>query len=219
MTMKIAKSVIDALGFDFPAAAAAYAAALTAHLKTEGEPAPIAPHHLVAQAVTRSIIPHDPAPFRADFEVVDDTPPPAPPLPLAERKQRLSAAVTQDEAEAYAALTPPGKTRLHALQESEVLGRDQERRNTLYLRKVALEARAPADRTGAEVAFLASAADLEALVMAGRPEADATFMATRNAGRTRHAVIDRWAAEQLAAIEDLTEETIGAWKMAEMPRA
>ncbi len=52
---------------------------------------------------------------------------------------------------------------------------------------------------------------------AERSEADKQFLAATQARLNREAAIGRHAAELQAAIEDLTEDTIGAWQPAPFP--
>ncbi len=52
---------------------------------------------------------------------------------------------------------------------------------------------------------------------AERSEADRNFLADEDARQKREAAIGRYAAEQMAAIEDLTEEMIEVWQPAPLP--
>jgi hypothetical protein len=50
-----------------------------------------------------------------------------------------------------------------------------------------------------------------------RSDAERKFLADRDARHTREDAIQRHAAQLMSDIEDLTEETIGAWKMTPFP--
>lgn len=127
MTFKIALSKMKALSFDFEKEVAAFVKAKQDHRKTVGESSPHAPHPWVEAAVTRvagSIDPPKPDDFVADYEVVDDTPPP---LTLDQRKQVLATDMQRQAQEAVDKIVPPLKNRLmnmellraHAIPEAE----------------------------------------------------------------------------------------------------
>jgi hypothetical protein len=118
MTLKLTKSQVDSLPFDFEQAVRDFIAAKEAHRFT-GDTAPTA-DPLVEAAVARIQYPIDagkPDDFVADYEIEVDTPPPEPepepaPLTLEQRKQTLVAESRQAEQAAIAALMPEGKRRL-----------------------------------------------------------------------------------------------------------
>lgn len=111
MTLTVLKSQIgDA---DYPAAVEAYRQALLTHRMTENVPAPVAPQ-IVASAIKR--VPQDNGmdDFVADYEIVDDTPPPPEPyVPTLEDRKREALIESQRmEAEASAKLIAPERRRL-----------------------------------------------------------------------------------------------------------
>lgn len=115
MTLQIAKSVIGDM--DYPAAVEAYRQALLAHRFT-GNAAPTA-HPLVEQAVRRiqyAIEDGKPDDFIADYEIVDDTPPPPGDV---ERKAVLVSKIMEAQRLAVDAVMPAGKLRLLTLQAND----------------------------------------------------------------------------------------------------
>jgi hypothetical protein len=116
MTLKLTKSQVDALPFDFEQAVRDFIAAKEEHRFT-GDAAPTA-DALVEAAVRRVTYAVDagkPDDFVADYEIEDDTPPPEPPAPaltLEQRKQTLIAESRQVEQVKINALMPAGKRRL-----------------------------------------------------------------------------------------------------------
>jgi hypothetical protein len=115
MTAKIPKSQI--VGLDFPALVDAHRQAKLDHRFTEGVPAPAAPP-LIEGAIKR--VPHENGPddFVADYEIVDDLPPPP---TLRERKDVLINQVAMKEMEARLAVIPRGKRRLLDIQHAELM--------------------------------------------------------------------------------------------------
>jgi hypothetical protein len=108
-------SYLKSLPFDFDKAVADFVQAKKDHLMTEGMPAPTA-HPTVEAAVRR--IPgtvDQPDDFVADYQVVDDTPPPA------ERKAAVATALRAEAQSRLDVVTPPLKTRLWNLQYSEAM--------------------------------------------------------------------------------------------------
>lgn len=100
--LTIRRSEMDKLGYDFPKAVDDFVAALTAHTKEEGTPAPSAPNDLVERAVYRAKAPGRADFFVADFVVDEDTTP-AVPISLADKKaacERILRAYTDELAEA-----------------------------------------------------------------------------------------------------------------------
>ena len=115
MTFQIAKSAIA--NMDYPAAVEAYRQALLVHRFT-GEAAPTA-LPIVEQAVRRIQYPISdgkPDDFVADYEIVDDTPPPP---SDAERKAALVSKIMEAQHLAVDAVMPAGKLRLLTLQANE----------------------------------------------------------------------------------------------------
>lgn len=118
MTLKIAKSVVDAQVSDFAAAVEAHRQALLAHRFT-GDAAPTAPA-LVEQAVRRVQREGEADDFVADYAIIDDTSPV--PVPTeAERRQALVTAVRLAEQQASLAIIGAGKLRLLTLDATRIL--------------------------------------------------------------------------------------------------
>jgi hypothetical protein len=110
MTLKLKKSQVDNLPFNFEQAVLDFIAAKEAHRFT-GDAAPSAVA-LVEAAVRRVQYPIDagkPDDFVADYEIEDDTPPPP---TLEQRKQAMIAESRRQEQAAIDALMPIGKKRL-----------------------------------------------------------------------------------------------------------
>jgi hypothetical protein len=124
MTARILKSNIINLGFDYAAAVEAFRQAKLDHRFTEGEPAPAA-IAIVEAAVKRVPQENGPDDFVADYEIVDDLPPPP---TLQERKRELTNQVHLQEMEAYIAVIPRGKRRLLEIQHREITGKPPEQR-------------------------------------------------------------------------------------------
>jgi hypothetical protein len=117
---------------------------------------------------------------------------------------------------------------------------DDERGRAANVKRVALQAKDPRQLTEDDRAFLAATDNLAEFVVMGRSVddtaammatldrskfisstrslEDAEFMADREAWKTKEASILRHGADLHAQIEDLTEDTIDAWKPAEFPK-
>jgi hypothetical protein len=124
MTLKIALSFVKSLPFDFENEVASFVKAKQDHRSTTGEAAPSAPHRLVEDAVRRvpgSIAEQKPDDFVADYEIVDDTPPPAAPPTLDQRKLTMAAELGVQANAAIAAIIPPLKQRLWDREHARVL--------------------------------------------------------------------------------------------------
>lgn len=124
---RITQTQIDASGIiDFDAAVQRYVQAMIAHQRTRGIAAPIA-HPLVERCVARvlSTVPKKPDTFVAEYEVIDDRPPPP---SLRELKNALLHKVQAVEVAAREAVIPPGKIpamMLAAAKASQVLEVDR----------------------------------------------------------------------------------------------
>lgn len=171
MTFQIAKSVINGLPYNYAAAVETFRQAKLAHRFT-GDIAPSAPA-LIESAVRRVPIEGQADDFVADYAIVDDIPVPA----LAERKQALAAAIRNAEAAALARIISPARERLMGLDLNAVF------------------AKADAERTDADRALLASAADIAA----------------------RKAIIHRHSATQEITVEELTEASVDGWQQTPFP--
>lgn len=122
-------SQIKAFGFDdashLHAAVEAFIAAKKEHLKTEGQPAPTAPHPAVEAAVKRipgSItfrggVPdpstQTPDDFVADYRIIDDTPPPP---TVEEKKAAIAAKINAEGRQRLSQIVPPLKAKLLEIQ-------------------------------------------------------------------------------------------------------
>jgi hypothetical protein len=114
MTFRIARSVINGLGYDYAGAIEAFRQAKLAHRFT-GDIAPSA-SALIEDAVSRVQTPGEADDFVADYEILEDLPVPT----LAERKQALVAAVRAMEAAALAHIISPARERLMGLDVNAV---------------------------------------------------------------------------------------------------
>lgn len=119
MTLRIPKSQLATLGYDFAAAVVEHKAALDAH-RFSGDARPRA-LQLVEDAIRREQYPVEegkPDDFVIDYEIVDDTPPPP---TLAERKAKARADLLKEEQVAIDALIAPEKVRLAQMQYQRAL--------------------------------------------------------------------------------------------------
>jgi hypothetical protein len=114
MTFRIARSVINGLGYDYAAAIEAFRQAKLAHRFT-GDIAPSAPA-VIEHAVSRVQTPGQADDFVADYEILEDIPVPT----LAERKQALVAAIRAMETAALANIISPARERLMGLDVNAV---------------------------------------------------------------------------------------------------
>ena len=124
MTIKVYKSQVG--NFDFEGAVIAFRDAKLAHRFTEGAPAPGAPNALVEAAVKRVPVEGGPDDFVADYEFIDDTPPPPTPEEIKARKIFESQVAEQDE---IRAIMPAGKLRLFQMQYSDAVAIPEAERN------------------------------------------------------------------------------------------
>ena len=109
-TLKLKKSQVDALPFDFEKAVRDFIAAKEAHRFTGGAaPTADAPVEAAVRRVQYPIEAEKPDDFVADYQIEDDTPPPP---TLEQRKQAMIAESRQAEQAAIEALMPAGKWRL-----------------------------------------------------------------------------------------------------------
>lgn len=117
-------SKIKALPFDFAQAVTDFVAAKQAHRFTVDEPAPSAPHPWVHAAVTR--VPGEdgkPDDFVPAYDIVDDTP------TTDQRKMQLAGEVQRAAAAAIAAVIPPLKARLLAMDNQKASAVDSAKRS------------------------------------------------------------------------------------------
>jgi hypothetical protein len=122
MTFRIARSVINGLGYDYAVAVEAFRQARLAHRFT-GDIAPSAPG-LIEHAVSRVQTPGQADDFVADYEIVEDIPVPT----LAERKAALLATIRAMEAAALARIISPARERLMGLDVNAVYLRPEAER-------------------------------------------------------------------------------------------
>jgi hypothetical protein len=146
MTLKLALSQIKALPFDFVGTVDAFIAAKKVHQSTENVPAPGAPHPWVEQAVRRlpgSIEPPRPDDFVADYEIIDDTPPPP---TLDQRKMTLAAAAQASAHAEIDAIDPPLKRRLVGIEAGRAMMVDPSKRTPAQLAAITSQATRDAKR-------------------------------------------------------------------------
>lgn len=113
MVFKVLKSQIG--DRDFAAEVEAHCKTLAAHLNMIGVSPPGAPDQLVESAISRvSGIDLEPTKFIADFEIIDDTPPP----PTAEELKlaAINESRLQEQAQIDALLGPVGLRRLRDME-------------------------------------------------------------------------------------------------------
>lgn len=215
MTLHIPKSQLLRLGTEeeLSARVEAFRQAKLAHQKTTDVPAPV-DHPLVEACLARVSRGDDPDDFVADYQVIDDAPPPP---DLATRKQQLMGQIAEAENAALAKIAPYGKRRLFAMRAADIATSDIKRMNDASIKRNAIQLKAPQDRTAAETEFLTASNDLATLVAAGRTAEDAQFLADQAARQAQSEQVNRHAAELTAEVEDLKEATIDQWQMKPFP--
>lgn len=141
--------------------------------------------------------------YSPDFTIEDDLPTEAEVLAaqLKAKQDRLFHVVAQMENAAADAVSPRGKRRLQSILENDVRSAEIEKLGRL--RKSA--------KPGT------SDDDLRATVEKSRSRPDAELLQRQDATRARLTAIDRHGAELHSQIEDLTLETIDAWKPEPFP--
>lgn len=120
MTLRLSKSQVDGLGYDFSATVEQYRQAKLAHRFAPlndlgiGPPAPLT-YPLVQAAVRRvpPTLPDQPDDFVSDFVIEDDTPPP--PTFVQHKAARMEEVARLEQA-ALDAVIPPGKRRLFGME-------------------------------------------------------------------------------------------------------
>jgi hypothetical protein len=138
MGFRIARSVLNRLGYNYAEAVEDFRQAKLAHRFT-GDAAPSAPAE-VEHAVRRVPVEGAADDFVADYEVIEDVPVPT----LADRRAVLVGQVRAMEAAALARIISPGRERLMALD-----------LNMIHMKP-------EADRTAGDLTLLARAADIVA---------------------------------------------------------
>lgn len=212
MTHKVPKS---AMGPHFAVAAASHALEMKnwrAHMARvaadekagvigieKHAPYPRPTHHPLVEAAVNE---ND----EVDYVVEDDGPTPA--QILEAQKAKLIADVGSAERAAIEAVVPLGKQRSFNIRENDI--------------RVADAKFAPPKRSLLEAAKtsvgLAPKVDITAEIEKARPPADTQFLADQQARRTKVEMILRAGAVMLSEIDDLTAETIDAWKMPDFPK-
>lgn len=138
----------------------------------------------------------------ADYQIIDDGPTPA--QVLAKRKNELLNAVSIAETAAISAVVPPGKMRLLNMRENDIRDADE----AAFAAKV---------KPGI-LAKMATSVGLSAATdLPTRPQADTDHLEQQADRRRRIDLIQRAAAKMHSDIEDLTIETVDAWKMPAFP--
>lgn len=148
---------------------------------------PEAPFAEVDAAIRRVGNPDGTSQFSADYEIVGPS--------FDVKKARLAEQVAHAEAEALAAVLPPGKVRAFQFREADIRKADQAR----YAAELAKQPLMPID--------------FARFVDQNRPDEDARFLDEQAAREDRRNEIARHAAQLQSDIEDLTAETIDAWVM------
>lgn len=142
----------------------------------------------------------------ADYEIVDDWPTPA--QFLAAKKYELLAQVSSAEQVAIASVLPHGKRRLFQMRENDIRFNDAKLASTLTAGLLAAAATAVG---------LKKPVDIEAELEKRRLPADTSFLGEQLQRRLRVEAIERAAAQMHHDIEDLTLDTIEAWKITPFP--
>ncbi|MGM4967420.1 hypothetical protein AB7714_28260 [Tardiphaga sp. 1201_B9_N1_1] len=132
MTFQIAKSAIDRLPYVFEDEVKAFIAAKEAHRTGSGAAPTSYPDVEAAVRLVRYPITEGeserPDDFVADFEIVDDTPPPPTSPTPAEKRVQLLNSVRTAQAEAAAKVISPARARLLSLDMSRVYAKQEENR-------------------------------------------------------------------------------------------
>lgn len=149
-------------------------------------PKPEAPADVVASVAT-VIDPEGRVVFVPNFEIVNDDPTPDEVLAIC--KTSMISAVAQAESAAIEALLPPvGKRRLLEMRERDIAADDIKRLGDQKMDE-------PPE-------------DMAAFIASLRPAKDAQFMDERETLRKNIELIQRKAAEAMAAVDDLTLDTL-----------
>lgn len=244
MTVVIKRSQIR--GMDFPLMVDIHAremAAWTAHMrmvqqgKADPYPAPQAPP-IVESAVRQVPRANGDTDFNSDYTIEEDDPTPM--QVHAGRKNALMSEVTRMEHEAYDAVLAPGKRRLYNLRHTEVWEKrskvehengkivdatnQRDRAKKWLLEQGDRETTSPEDQqhhgdmiANMKATIQKSEEFLDVAKVQELPADDVAFLADHTAWVKRQKIVERWAAEQHAAIEDLTPDTIAAWQPTPIP--
>jgi hypothetical protein len=161
--------------------------------KHEPYPAPHA-HPAVARAVDKD--------GNADYKIEDDGPTPA--QILAAKKNELTMKLGSAERAASDAAWPIVKRRLDNFRASDIGAADNARAQEMVAKR-GLIAKAILGPKDPKTAFQEA--------VESRPLDDTEFLKSHAARHQKIMAIERIAAQAQCDIEDLTAETIGAWKM------
>lgn len=217
MTAKIPKSVVDSFP-DFAAQAATHAVAVRqwrGHMarvkedETKKNLAPIDRHWPIDRprapiAIEAAVNEND----EMDYEIVDDGPSPEDLLAL--RKVQLLGAVTRAEQDARATVMPFAKERLFNFLEADIRAKDARVVTSMMEKNLGVfRVAAKAVGLGKKI----EPQDIAAAVNAKRTEPEQQHLADMKARRVKMAAIERRAAQAHADVEDLTAETIDAFKI------
>jgi hypothetical protein len=127
MTAKIMLSVLTNMGTtpeEFGEQVEAFVQAKMDHRFKVGEPAPTAP--AMIENLVKRVPPAGPDEFVADYQIIDDTPPPK---SLAERKGELLSMLAREEQDALNAVLSPAKRRLLGMEVARVSGIQADQRS------------------------------------------------------------------------------------------
>lgn len=237
MPRTIKRSVIRRAGIeDFPLAVDTFVrehAAWEAHTaevhagRAEAYPAPSA-HPLVAAAIRgESDSASGLTVLHPDFVIHEDEVE----LAFQAKRQALFTAISERERAAIEAILPPGKRRLYGMRWSEATAAkaNAEQRAALIEHHTTAKQEAETwlaadpERAKSEAASISlGRLDRATKFLTDNPPLsisaeDARFLVEHGARIEAARKVERWAAEQHAAIEDLTAETVMAWSPQPLP--
>lgn len=232
MTARILKSRVTGIP-DFAAAVAEYAKERSIwrrHMANVGKdpvnfaayPAPQPPHPDIIGAV-RAVDGDDGVErYEPDFELLDDSP--TSDDALRQAKDALLFVVSRLEDKAMSELLPVGKRRLYQMRADDIRHGDAKRhvkfiedesaRQAEILEKLPAKKRSDPIEARRAIGPLVS---IDELVEKSRDASDHEFLAGHVEREEKAKAIQRHAAQLQHDIEDLTEETIGAWMPAPFP--
>lgn len=217
MSAKIPRSLVQGMSPDFATQAATFAVAMKewrahmARVKKDEANGVIgidkhlaykrpSAHPLIEKAVNEK--------DEIDYEIFDDGP--SPEQVLAVKKNELMGAVNLAELVAVRSIVPVGKIRILNLKETEIRAKDS-----------AVIAKMTAKQNGLLNSVAAAAKikkqitndDIAAAVISSRTAHENEFISSQERSRLTIEAIGRVAAQAHSDIEDLTLDTIDAWRM------
>jgi hypothetical protein len=156
MSQEVKLSLLKAMGSNEGALAKAirdHITNLTVFRKSINKPRPTA--HPLVEACLKKIRKGTVDDYEADYVVVNDLPPPAPPPSLEEKKNKLQEQLTHAEFEAKAKVLPPRKMRLASVKANIAFqikegSRTAEQEEDIYSYTKVMEAHAKIELIGAQ---------------------------------------------------------------------